>query len=238
MSETKNLDELLKDLSTQALEELVGSGEFEKRVREALDQKVNDFIDSALRPYSAFGKEVQDKLEKAFGAAAHSVSIPDVSVILQEQVTAMANEMLATGLADPISRAVKDSLAPVKEEWTTTEIVEEWISLALEWDEVQHGQEISVLVVRNLKHNWIEIGIDPEPGKSSHYTCRECLTISADDGRIFNVTLNKNNSYRKARMEYTPSSTMFLWRLFAMQVNVTMDQQIDGDYYIPEEHED
>lgn len=103
----------LTAMITARLDHMVESGKVQELIDTQLNKTMSDVLESSLKSYSDFGKQVKEKLEASLSDAIGNVSFPEYSKFITDQVVAATGEKLNAVASEQLQEQLKDILEPV-----------------------------------------------------------------------------------------------------------------------------
>lgn len=212
--------------TNKALEKVIS-----EQLPQLIEQKSSKMIESIVDDIFRWGNvkdSIKKKIEESINVNLQRFDLIDYNALIAKTI----NENLLNQVnLQPILDMTQDILGFVnKKEIKLDEVADLFIKAAMQEDEQEHEGEITFLVEKSAKYDWITIHADINPDVPD-YKCHIKFIISNDgddrDGKIFSFK-TKDEYYDQKQKETSPSRlTSYrgieaeIFRLYSGQVKIT-----------------
>ncbi|MGN4188737.1 hypothetical protein ACS0Y6_11505 [Burkholderia gladioli] len=176
-----------------AFSNIVASGVIENAIEKKLTETITSIIDSELRSYSDFGKQLGEQVKAAMQVDLTKLGLPGYNDFILKVVRAKVSALTKKAIAEQVEAQLTTLLAPAPAEIKLSELVAQFIK----GNDDRYGYGCScdapdriTLHVQDTDYgsNWI--ALDKADGKSEH-ECEIRFGVSKDTGSMFGLRLGK-----------------------------------------------
>ncbi|GAK41933.1 hypothetical protein TCA2_4425 [Paenibacillus sp. TCA20] len=180
----------LNVLVNQELLKLQEEGYVETIIKEQLKSTIKSIIESSLRSYSTFGKELEKQVEELLNVNLKSLDIPSYNHVILNIIKQEIDRSIHDVGSTKIKEQLEDMLGTGKNEYKLSELIQEMVEFEMELGELEYDEvtEISVHVHQTAGGlTWVYL--DPVEDKSK-YECKYRITL--DDNIVSGAMIGEN----------------------------------------------
>ena len=185
--------ESFNDLVMKSMDKILKSGDIEKTIEAALKKTMGDIIDSEIRSYSNFGKNLEEIVKQAFNINPKDVTLPQYNDFLLKIITHQVEQFKSNELVAAIKKNMENLLTPAPKEIKLSKIIEDFKE---HYDPRKCGEyfqnrpEKCTVFIETSEYGSRVIHLDPEH-KDEKYQCAISFMVSDNDNRIFALRYEK-----------------------------------------------
>jgi hypothetical protein len=181
-----------------ALGKIVDSGKIEAAIEKQIEGTIEELIHNQLRPYSDFGKQLEQQLKAALDIKLDGLGVGGYNAIVLDIINRKLGPMIEQMGGKDIERQLSKLLAPAPAEKKLSELIEDFKEY-LRTSALRHAEQqaradsIAVHIEKqgSYRPNWI-VNLDAKPDQDN-YRCEFCFQVS-DDGEIYGLRFARRDT--------------------------------------------
>ena len=224
----------------QELKKIVDSGDLEKLIQENIKETIAKITRQSLSSYSAFGKDLEEKISKSFCLDLSRITIQEYNTMMLSYITDEIDFYMKSEMKNIIAERIKKFFQPLeKKEYNISEIVEEFKDYAkqkkaieLGEDYLREGFDITCHVLTDhsvgYDDNYIDLYLDIKADKRK-YACEWGIRMKKNEG-FWHID-TPDGELHKARNKIMGGFEKLLFQMYSQRVNIICDKS-DYDTYV------
>ena len=225
----------LEDAVITAFKGMVASGKLTQIINKKVGETVESVVDSALRPYSDFGKTLSTAVQDMLCIDKDKLALPGYNEIvlqivkkkLDQGIEVIGKERLEKDMENLLSGAVPKDI-------TLTKLVEDFKAWVREESHGSGYDSHITCIEEKSKYGGGWIYLDPKAEREK-YACQFRLGYSSDR-EIFSVTISGQDVGKKIFLGGLHGFERTLFRFYASRTLIIIDTD-EPDIYQPEDGE-
>lgn len=186
----------LQQAVTESFNKIIESRVIEAAIEKKLTETIGAIIDSELRSYSDFGKQLSEHVKSALQVDFSHLGLASYNDIILKMIRRQVDGQIGNVIAAQVEAQMKDLLAPAPAEITLSKLISNFIEFSKSDACSCDAPERISLHVEKSSYGGHWISFDEKPGKTP-YQCDYRLGVSDPDGKIFALHLEQRDT-RKA----------------------------------------
>ncbi|HWW07748.1 hypothetical protein [Collimonas sp.] len=180
--------EQLQQIVSDSFAKIVSSGVIEAAIEKKLTETINSILDSELRSYSDFGKQLGAQVKSALNVDFANLQLPGYNDLILSIVRKQVNALVAKSAALHVEEQMTVLLASPPAEIKLSKLVADFIE-ANKPDGCACGDSDHIsLLVEKSDYDYCHIYMDKDAGKS-RYSCDIQVHVNTD-GRVYSLKID------------------------------------------------
>lgn len=224
--------EQLQQAVTDSFKKIVESGVIEAAIEKKLTETINSILDSELRSYSDFGKQLGAQVKSALNVDFSNLQLPGYNDLILRIVRKQVDALVTNSVALHVEEQMTALLAPPPAEIRLSKLVADFIE-ANKPDGCACGESDHIsLLVEKSEHGYCHVYMDKDAGKSK-YSCDLQVHVNSD-GRVYSLKINDKEIGKSLFIGPMYGFDLDLFQMYAAGTKLIVDGDEDSiDTYYP-----
>jgi hypothetical protein len=218
--------EQLQQAVTDSFKKIVESGVIETAIEKKLTETINSILDTELRSYSDFGKQLGAQVKSALNVDFSNLELPGYNDLILKIVRRQVDGHVAQSVAAHVEEQMAALLAPPPAEIKLSKLVADFIESKKSDDCSCSGSERISLHIEEINYGGYWIFMDPAEGKEK-YRCGVRIGVSSDDNRVFSLNIDEKNAKSTLFVGPMYNFERDLFQMYAMGTKLIVDKDAD-----------
>jgi hypothetical protein len=218
--------EELQQVVSDSFAKIVASGVIEAAIEKKLTETINSILDTELRAYSDFGKQLGAQVKSALNVDFANLELPGYNDLILKIVRQQVDGHVAQSVAAHVEEQMAALLAPPPAEIKLSKLVADFIESKKSDDCSCSGPERISLHVEETSYGGYWIFMDAADGKEK-YQCTYRIGVSSDDSHVFSLKIDDKDAKNTLFIGPMYGFERDLFQMYATGTKFIVDENVD-----------